>query len=250
MTNSARILVTGGASGIGAAVCRRLAGPETQILVHTRRNREGAEAVAAQLRDAGCDAAVETCDLAERGAGRQLVASAAARLGGLDILVANAGYALKTPLSDLDDADFDAAYATISRSFFELATAAAPFLKQSATPRIVAISAFGPHVWRPGVPAFPATSAAKAAVETVVRALALELAPYGIIVNAVAPGFVEKDAGAHRAMSAELLDSIRSQVPLGRIARPAEIAAVVAFCASRDVSYLTGQVIHVNGGLV
>ena len=245
-----RILVTGAASGIGSAVCRRMAGQGSAFVVHTRRNREGAEATVSMIRDLGGAASVEFADLARPGAGRNLVARAAKVMGGLDVLVVNAGYALKTPLTQVSDSEFEAAHATISRGFYEMATAAVMHLKVSTMPRIVAVSAFGPHVWRTSVLSFPATAAAKAAMEASARALALELAPDGIPVNVVAPGFVQKDAGAHRAMSVESLSATEAQIPMGRIGKTEEIAAVIAFCASADASYVTGQVIHVNGGLV
>ena len=248
--NGRRILVTGAASGIGSAVCRRMASRHTAFVVHTRRNFEGAKATVSAIRDLGGTASVELADLAEFGAGRSLVERAADAMGGLDVLVINAGYALKTPLTQVSDSEFETAHATISRGFFEMVKAAVPHLKKAVMPRIVTVSAFGPHVWRTQVLSFPATAAAKAAMEAGAKALALELAPDGIPVNIVAPGFVQKDAGTHRAMSAEALCATEAQIPMGRIAKTDEIAAVIAFCASADASYMTGQVIHVNGGLV
>ena len=171
-------------------------------------------------------------------------------LGGVDIVVSNAGYALKTAITDVSDEDFEKAHATISRSFFELATAAIPYLEKSDCGRIVGISSFGPHVWRTKVTPFAATSAAKASMEVTAKALALQLAPSGITVNLIAPGFVKKDQGAHVAISQETLNKLVAEVPMGRVAEPEEIASAVAFCASSEASYITGQVIHVNGGLV
>ena len=93
-------------------------------------------------------------------------------------------------------------------------------------------------------------SAAKASCEAFAKALALQLAGDRITVNMIAPGFIEKDAGGHAAIKSETLQAMRSQIPMGRIGRPDEIAAAVEFCASEGASYMTGQVIHVNGGLV
>ena len=245
-----KILVTGGASGIGAAICRRMSDRNSHFLVHTRANQAGLEKTIRDIEKNGGRANSEFADLAVKGTARSLVQRAKELLGGLDVLVANAGYALKTPITDVSDEDFEKAHATISRSFFELATAAIPLLEKSDFGRIIGISAFGPHVWRTNVTPFPATAAAKASMEVTAKALALQLGPSGITVNLIAPGFVKKDQDAHAAISPETLKKLVDQIPIGRVAEPEEIAAVVAFCASNEASYITGQVIHVNGGLV
>ena len=245
-----RFLITGAASGIGAAFCRRVAGPGVSILVHTRRNRDGAEKVAGEIRAAGGHAVVELADLSPAGAGRALAARAIEALGGLDVLIANAGYALRKPAFEAGDEAFEAAHGAISRSFFEMATEAVPSLRQSSAGRIIAVSAFGPHVWRTQVPAFSVTSAAKASMETMAKSLALDLAPEGITVNVVAPGFIEKDPGAHYAVPPSSTEELNRQIPMGRKGTQEEVAAVIDFIASPAASYVTGQVIHVNGGLV
>jgi NAD(P)-dependent dehydrogenase (short-subunit alcohol dehydrogenase family) len=245
-----RILVTGAASGIGAALCRRMAEPGTSIFVHTRRNREGAERVAEEVRATCGVAEIDLVDLADAGAGRALVARAVEKFGGLDVLIANAGYAFRKSALEAGDDAFEAAHSSISRGFYEMATAAIPHLRASPAGRIIAVSAFGPHVWRTQVPAFAVTSAAKASMETMAKALALDLAPEGITVNVVAPGFIEKDAGAHFAVPPEAAAEINRQIPMGRKGSQDEVAAVVEFVASEAASYVTGQVIHVNGGLV
>ena len=245
-----RILVTGGASGIGAAICRRMSDRNSHFLVHTRANKAGLEKTIEDIEKNGGRANSEFADLAIKGAARLLIQRSIEVLGGLDVVVANAGYALKTPITYVSDEDFETAHATIARSFFELATAAIPHLEKSNCGRIVGISAFGPHVWRTKVTPFAATAAAKASMESTAKALALQLAPSGITVNLIAPGFVRKDQKAHVAISPETLDKLVAEVPMGRVAEPEEIASAVAFCASNEASYLTGQIIHVNGGLV
>ena len=245
-----KILVTGGASGIGAAICRRMSERNSYFLVHTRANQAGLEKTIQDIGRNGGRAYAELADLSVKGAARSLVERADELLGGLDVVIANAGYALKTPIINVSDEEFEKAHATISRSFFELATAAIPHLEKSNCGRIVGISAFGPHVWRTKVTPFAATAAAKASMEVTAKALALQLAPSSITVNLIAPGFVKKDQGAHVAISPETLIELVAEVPMGRVAEPEEIAAVVAFCASNEASYITGQVIHVNGGLV
>jgi NAD(P)-dependent dehydrogenase (short-subunit alcohol dehydrogenase family) len=238
-------IITGAASGIGAALARRLAAPGARLLLHTRRNLEPLLAVAAAAREAGAEVATITADLADAEGPARIVAAAE---GEIAALVANAGFADRTPFAELDAARFAASLDPIARGFFGLARAAMPRLAEGG--RIVAVSSFVAHAMRPGVPQFPASAAAKAAVEAMVRSLAVALAPRGVTVNAVAPGFVRKDAGAHAALDPERWKTIAPSIPLARIGEPAEIAAAIAFLLGAEAGYITGQVLHVDGGLV
>jgi 3-oxoacyl-[acyl-carrier protein] reductase len=243
-------LVTGAASGIGAAVCRALAAPGMALGVHTRRNRAGAEAVAAAVRGAGAETLVLLGDLAERETARALVDAVGARFGRLDVLVSNAGFADRTPLAELDDAGASRSVDSIQGAFLRLVRAARPWLEAAGQEgRVIAVSSFAAHVFRPGVPSFPASAAAKAGQEALVRALALELAPLGVTVNAVVPGFIRKDQGAHAAVPPERLAAQAAAIPMGRIGSPEEVAAAVAFLASPAASYITGHGLAVDGGL-
>jgi NAD(P)-dependent dehydrogenase (short-subunit alcohol dehydrogenase family) len=251
MTDRPRtILVTGAASGIGAACCRALAGPGTAMLVHTRKNAAGAEAVAEAVRAAGGLAEVMLGDIADPALPAALVARAQARFGGLDVVVANAGFADRTPVAALTDAGFAQSLDTVLWAFLRLARAALPVLAEGEAPRLVAISSFVAHVFRTDAALFPATAAAKAGVEALVRALAVEAAASGTTVNAVAPGFTQKDAAGHSAMTPAQWDAVRARIPLGRLGTPGDVAQAVAFLASPGAAYITGQVLHVNGGLV
>ena len=243
-------LVTGAASGIGAEICRTLAAPETAILIHTRRNRTGAEKVAAEVRASGAAAEVMLADLAEPDAAAAVVDTAVARFGRLDVLISNAGFADRTPFASLSDAAMTASMETILGAFFRLARAAIPHLRVASDPRIIAVSSFVAHTFRTDVATFPASAAAKAAQEALIRSLAVELGGAGVTVNTVVPGFIRKDEGAHRAIGPGVLGSQTARIPLGRIGLPADVAAAAAFLASPEAGYITGQCLHVDGGLV
>lgn len=243
------ILVTGAATGVGAATARRLAAPGVSLLLHTRRNEAGLAAVADEVRARGGQAETTLGDLADPATPAALVAGAVARFGRLDAVIANAGFADRTAAMDLTDEAFARSTEPMIAGFLRLARAAAPHLRDGTDPRIVAVSSFVAHAYRPGFPVFPASAAAKAGLEALVKALAIELAP-AITVNAVAPGFVRKDAGAHVALSLAGMQERTQWIPLGRIAEPADIAAAIAFLAGPDAAYITGQVLHVDGGLV
>lgn len=244
------VLVTGAASGIGAASARRLARPGDRMLLHTRSNEAGLDRVAEEVRALGAEAETILLDLSDENAGRKLIDACRERFGALDVLVANAGYADKAVIGEAGTERFEQAHGVIARSFFEMSEAAIPLLEASPAGRVIAVGAFGPHVWRTDLPSFAATAAAKASLEATARALALRLAPSGATANVVAPGFIEKDPGAHAAVDSKAVAEMLARIPMGRRGKQDEVAAMIGFLASADAGYVTGQIIHVNGGLI
>lgn len=243
------VLITGSGSGIGAETARRLAGPGTGVVVHAATNADGCARVAEQVRERGGRAAVVLGDLADPAVARRLVDTAVARHGGLDVLVANAGFPDRRPVGELDRAGLDRCLDVITGGFFELLDAARDHLLRSPAGRVVAISSHNAHVFRSDYPNYPASAAAKAAVEAMARATAVPLAPHGVTVNVVVPGLVRKSSGEQFLDPDEWAEFPR-RIPMGRIGEPHEVAAVVAFLVSTDASYVTGQIVHVNGGFV
>ncbi|MFF3059387.1 SDR family NAD(P)-dependent oxidoreductase [Streptomyces sp. NPDC057909] len=238
------VLITGAGQGIGAATARRLAGEGARVLV-TDVDGERAEHTAAAIRKTGATAEALPCDVGDRAAVEAAVARAVEAFGTLDVLVNNAYRCTPdTPLfedepDDVWQADLDA---TLTGPY-RCSRAALPHLVASGRGAIVNIGSvngeqdFGNHAY----------SAAKAGLGSLTRTLAGHAGPRGVRVNLVAPGTIRTDAWAGRDLE---LDRVSAVYPLGRVGEPDDIAAAVAFLASRDAAWITGTTLRVDGGLL
>jgi NAD(P)-dependent dehydrogenase (short-subunit alcohol dehydrogenase family) len=245
------VLITGAGSGIGAALARRIAAPRSALMLHARGAdhdaRERLTQVAADCSANGARCATVFGDLAERGAAEHVVHQTLASFGALDQVVANAGHAQRQTLNALDPDALGAAFAAMPAAFAALVKRATPALETSKRGRVIALSSFVAHRYRADAP-FAATAAAKAALESLAKTAAAELAPHGVTVNCVAPGYTRKDRGPS-ADNASVWTRAAEATPLGHVAEPADVAALIAFLLSDEARHITGQVIHVDGGL-
>lgn len=244
-------LVTGAATGIGLAIALRLAQAGYDIAV-ADIDAAGAERAAQGLRRQGRRAAAIACDVGDRADASRMVETAVQALGDIDLLVNNAGIIRLGPLASFPEAEWRDLFRVNVDGVFFCCQAVLPHMIARRRGNIVNIASWNGKI---GAANFGAYSATKAAVITVTQALALELAPHGIRVNAVCPGLV-----AGTAMRAQVEregqayglppSSERAKmIPLGRLGRPEDIANVVAFLASEEATYMTGQAINVTGGL-
>ncbi|MDX6327318.1 MAG: 3-oxoacyl-[acyl-carrier protein] reductase [Nocardioidaceae bacterium] len=244
-TGGRGVLVTGGSRGIGAAIARAFAAQGDRVAVHYGSSAELAEQVAADL--AGSGHATVQADMTDPDAVRAAVDAAAEQLGRLDVLVNNAGVFLAhPPLASSYDEWQTAWQRTLATNLTGAANAAfcaIPHLRTAGGGAIVNVSSRG--AFR-GEPECPAYGASKAGMNAFGQSMALALAPHGITVGTVAPGFVQTEM-AREVLEGPGGDAVRAQSPFGRVARPEEVAAAVLWLASPEARFASGTIIDVNG---
>lgn len=238
-------LVTGGSRGIGRAIALRLAEEGAKVAINYAGNQTAAEEVKAIIEQHGGTAMIIQTDVSDSTAAAEMVARVHEELGGLDILVNNAGITRDTLLIRMKDEDFDAVINTNLKGIYACTKAAAKFMTKQRSGRIVNLSSVVGEIGNIGQTNY---AAAKAGVIGFSKAAAKEFAARHVTVNVVAPGFIDTD------MTAVLKDSIREKliegIPLGALGKPEHVADAVLFLVSDAASYITGQVLNVDGGMV
>ncbi len=253
-------IVTGAGGGLGRAIALALAAEGTRVVLNDA-NLQTAEATLAAVRDAGGDGLAFAGDVSSSADVRALVDAAIDRFDRIDILINNAGISPKTagggrvPILEMSEDEWDRVMAVNLRGPFNTSRLAAPHMIRNRWGRIVNITsimakigASGPWGARYGLttPSGAHYCAAKAGLMNLTFSLARELAPYGITVNAVAPGRIETPMA--KETSAEMNEAMRAEIPLGEFGQPEDIAAAVLFLVRRSGRHITGEVIDVNGG--
>ena len=239
-------LVTGGSRGIGRATALALAQAGADIAVNYHSEMDAAQQVTRSIQALGRRAVALEGDVSSETQVIRLVEETVRSLGGIDILVANAGVWKRAPVTEMSAEQWEETLGINLKGAFFAAKHAARFMVENKSGRIIFISS---TAGQRGEAFHSHYAASKGGIISFTKSLAPELAPHGILVNCVAPGWVETDMAAG-ALSGASRDGIHATIPLGRVGRPEEIAGAVLFLASEFSTFITGEILNVNGGAV
>lgn len=237
-------LVTGAAKGIGRSIALALAADGATVIVNYNGSRERAEKVVEEIHSLGSDGRAYQCNVADAEAVQTMVKTIIEEYGSLDILVNNAGITRDNLIMRMSEEDFDAVInANLKGCFHTIKAVSRQMLKQRSG-RIINIASVVGILGNAGQANY---AASKAGIIGLTKTMARELASRGITVNAIAPGFVDTDMT--QVLSEKVREAAEAQIPLGRFGKPEDIADMAAYLASEKASYITGQVISVDGGM-
>ena len=238
-------LVTGASRGIGKAIACKLAREGAKVIINYNGSKEKAEAVKSEIEAAGGQAEVYQCDVSDYTACETFIQTVIKEEGSLDILVNNAGITKDGLLMKMSEEDFDKVLDTNLKGAFNTIRFASRQMLRQKGGRIINMSSVVGVSGNAGQANY---AASKAGVIGLTKAAARELASRGITVNAIEPGFIETDMTD--VLSDKVKEASEAQIPLGHFGKPEDVAAAAAFLASEEARYITGQVLHVDGGMV
>ena len=241
-------IVTGSSSGIGQSIAIRFAQEGASIIINYSSHPEGAEATKAQVEAAGARAITVRADVSKLADTQNLVDQAWSQLGGCDILVNNAGVEKNAPFLEVTEADYDLVLDVNLKGAFFLTQAFVKRLAAAKLPgRVINISSVHEDMVFPN---FTSYCCSKGGVRMMMRNLAVELGPLGITVNNIAPGAIDTPINASLLADKPKLDALLANIPLGRLGKPEDVAALAVLLASEDGGYTTGSTYVVDGGLM